>query len=449
MPRLLERIDAALNPLMVKEAHQSFRNRLVLGVGLLALGVPLLMIAFALIGSAYEASSETAGRSFFGMVSGFFGLIALIAVPGRAAQQFQGEIKSRTIDLILLTGLSPWDLASGRFQAAGLQLVVMLAFVTPFAVASTLMGGIGIERVAGSLLLILIYGLAQCSAALLAVSTLLVSRRLGALALIAFVFQMFVSFSSSIVLISAAVAPTRLAVMLWSSALIVTGTLLFLRMSADLITPSAQRSYARSKLIMLAMLGMFFLPLWVSALAAGMASSEEKIVLLVSGMFWFCGFSLLWAASMPRRASGGRFGAWLGDGYAATTLYVLVTLIVIATVAQLQRWPAWVALPFAVYFVFFVGLAALIQTLWLVRTSEGFFAGLLLCGVLDVLATAVIEAGHGWGSASHVPVAAVFLPMSWLQMEERALSPWLAAPALVGALAMFVAHTRRAKLEYE
>jgi len=30
---------------MVKEAHQSFRNRLVIGAGVLALGVPLIMSA--------------------------------------------------------------------------------------------------------------------------------------------------------------------------------------------------------------------------------------------------------------------------------------------------------------------------------------------------------------------------------------------------------------------
>src|SRR6476659_1606227 len=141
MPHLAERIDTLLNPLMVKEAHQSFRNRVFIGVGILALIVPLLMFGFSLITEGFDMSSESAGQAFFGMISGFFGIAALAAVPGRAAQQYQAEIKSRTLDLILLTGLSPWNLASGRFQAAGLQLVVLLAFIVPFAVASTVMGG--------------------------------------------------------------------------------------------------------------------------------------------------------------------------------------------------------------------------------------------------------------------------------------------------------------------
>jgi hypothetical protein len=448
MPPLAERIDAALNPLMVKEAHQSFRNRVFIGVGVLALLVPLVMFGFSLITEGFDMNSESAGQGFFGLISGFFGIIAVAVVPARTVQQFQAEIKSRTIDLILLTGLSPWDLASGRFQAAGLLLVVLLAFIAPFAVASTLMGGMGIERVVPSLLFLLVLGLAQCSAAVLAVSTMVVSRRLGAAALIAFAFQSITLLSTSLVAINAPFFHRTIGLFAWSLLLIALVTLLFLRLSADLITPGAVRTYARSKAIMLALVAAFFVPLWIASRALSMSSSDQDGLLAIA-LSWFGGFAVIWSGAAPRAGSGGRLGPLLANGFLATTVYATTTMLIVGGVSHALGWPGWIALYFVVYFLFFVGLAALIQTFWFVRNAEGFFAGLLVCIVLNVLTSVIVEAQHGWNPGYKPSALAVFLPTSWGSAKERVLTAWFAMPALVGALAMFAAHRRRSKIWHE
>lgn len=448
MPRLAERIDGLLNPLMVKEAHQSFRNRVFIGVGILALIVPLLMFGFSLITQGFDMSAESAGQGFFGMISAFFGIIALAAVPGRAAQQYQSEIKSRTLDLILLTGLSPWDLASGRFQAAGLQLVVVLAFIVPFAVASTLMGGIGLERVLPSLVFLLVLGLAQCSAGVLAVSTMVVSRRLGAVALIGLAFQMFTVLSTALVMVNAPYVHRTTELLAWSLVLLALITVLFLRLSADLITPGAVRTYARSKAIMLMLVAAFYVPAWLATRALSLTSYSDQSGMLMTGLAWFSSFAVVWSGSAARPGSGGRLGPLFANGFLSTTVYAVFTMLLVGGISQVIGWPGWAALYFVVYFLFFVGLAALIQTLWFVRNAEGFFAGLLVCVVIDVLASAVIEAQHGW-SAYSPPSLGVFLPLTWGSHKERVLQTWFALPALIGALAMFVAHKRRAKIWHE
>jgi hypothetical protein len=43
----------------------------------------------------------------------------------------------------------------------------------------------------------------------------------------------------------------------------------------------------------------------------------------------------------------------------------------------------------------------------------------------------------------------VFLPTSWGSDEKRVLIGWFAMPAVVGAIAMYVAHKRRAKIWHE
>lgn len=450
MPPLAERIDAALNPLMVKEAHQGFRNRVLIGVGALALLVPLLMFGFSLISDGFDMNSETAGKGFFGLISGFFGIIAIAVVPARAAAQFQSEIKSRTIDLILLTGLSPWDLASGRFQAAALMLVVLLAFIVPFAVASTLMGGIGIERVLPSLLFLLMLGFAQCAGAVLAVSTMVVSRRLGAAALIGFAFASVMLMSTAMVLLNVTFAPHSSAEFAGAMLVIALITIFFLRLSADLITPSAVRTYALSKALMLALVAAYYVPAWIArAFTASRGGYYDPDGMLATGLIWFGGFAVVWCGSAPRAGSGGRLGPLFANGFLATAVYATTTMLIIGGVSHALGWRGWIALYFVVYFVFFVGLAALIQTFWFVRNAEGFFAGLLVCIVLNVLASAVVEAQHGWNPGYQPPPLAVFLPTSWGSDEKRVLMGWFAMPAVVGAIAMYVAHKRRAKIWHE
>jgi hypothetical protein len=283
----------------------------------------------------------------------------------------------------------------------------------------------------------------------LAVSAMVVSRRLGAVALLGFGLQLVTVLSTALVAVNAPFVRRSGEILGWTLLVVALITLLFVRVSADLITPGAVRSYARSKAIMLVLVASYFVPAWLAARALALTSSSDQIGLLMTGLGWFAVFAVLWSGSAPRAGSGGRLGPLFANGFLATSVYAVATMLIVGGVSHVLGWPGWVALYFVVYFLFFVGLAALIQTFWFVRNAEGFFAGLLASVVLDVLVSGVVEAQHGFSIGYQPPPLAVFLPTSWGSSKERVLQAWFAMPALIGALAMFLAYKRRAKIWHE
>lgn len=447
--RALGALDALLNPLMVKEAHQSFRNRSLLIMGVLVLGIPLLIF----MGSAASngvSPSDTAGESFFRTLSGFVLFVTWFGVPARIAAQFYGEIRSRTIELTMLTGLTPWQQASGRFQAGALQVVLLLAFVAPFAVASIAMGGIGADRVLPELLLVLVIALMQCAGALLTVTATLLAPRLLALFGLVGVIELFsaVSMGVSFTTMSASLS-SGLELVLWC-ALICLITAFFVRLAADMLAPSGTRSYFRSKLLMIALMGMFLgLPLLASLLKwtwgvvpIAISSSDDEPFLFVGSM-WLCGFGLLWAGSDRRPGSAGKLGFVFEDGPEPTALYVCLLGGMIAMAAQRAGWDAWIVLAFLVYFVLFVGVGALLQSLWFTRNPEGFFIGALIALILNLVATFMVAANNAWDFSDHPSHATVLLPFVWATSQQRVLSPLIAVPLLLGAVALFWVRQRR------
>jgi hypothetical protein len=447
---LFERMDSALNPLMVKEAHQSFRNRALLIMGFIALGVPLLVFMGTIASStgqdesySYMLGTERAGESFFRTLSGFAMLVTWVAVPARAAMMFHGEVRSRTIDLTVLTSLTPWQLASGRFQAAALQILLLLAFLAPFCVASIALGGVGADKVLINLALIFVVGLAQSSAALLTITAASLAPRLLALfALLGlgelfFVFTFGVAFASNVF---SSFDPWVWLVWAGQAALV---TLFFLRLSADMLAPPGMRSYVRSKLMMVGLLALLYAVPIAGALFTVSIGDDEGF--LVAGAFVLCAFGVFWCGADRRPGSAGKFGYVFEDGVEPTTLYVVLLLTLITTGAALAEWEMWIALAFVVYFVLLVGLGALLQALWFARTSEGFFIGVLVAAVINLVLTFIVHAQNGWSFVHEPPLPVVALPFVWATRESRVLQPAIALPFLVGVVALLAARAQRRK----
>jgi len=362
----------------------------------------------------------------------------------RAAAMFHSEVRTRTIDLTVLTSLTPWQLASGRFQAAALQIVLLLAFLAPFCVASIALGGVGADRVLTYLLLIFVVGLTQCSAALLTITAASLAPRLLALfALLGlgelfFVFSFGVAFASNV--FSSTAAWWWLA-WIGEAALL---TLFFLRLSADMLAPPGMRSYVRSKLMMVGLLALFFaLPVAGSWLS--LPTGDEEGFLFV-GAFWLCAFGLFWSGADRRPGSAGKLGYVFEDGVEPGTLYVVLLLTAIVTGAALAEWELWIALSFLVYFVLLVGFAALLQALWFTRTSEGFFFGVGAVAVVNLVFTFIVLAQGGWDFGNDDPsLPAVLLPFVWGVRESRVLQPVTALPFVLGVVALLAARARRRK----
>src|SRR6476660_3766274 len=94
-------------PMLVKELRQSMQSRsFSLTFGMLQAGVVLLLIVNVLWYSRDPARFDPRSLSAF-----FWMLIAahlLVLTPLRAVNEFAGERKARTLELIYLSGLSAW-----------------------------------------------------------------------------------------------------------------------------------------------------------------------------------------------------------------------------------------------------------------------------------------------------------------------------------------------------
>lgn len=444
---LSERFPTGLNPLMVKAAQQSLRSRGLLVCGLIALVVPLFMYAGP--GSIFMRSwSGREGHTYFVFIASVLSIVMSLMLPVKAAVELNGEIKSRTLDLLLLTNLSPWELAVGRFQAVVLELLLLLSFVMPFAVAALGLGGIGARTILCCLLFVSLVGCAQCSAALLAMTTRLISRGYSVLALMIFALQL--SFAGFGGLIVALAERLETPLLLWACVVLLLVMLLCLRMTADILTSGDASTSAYSKLVMWLLLAAYLAPLWVGTAYGSLPyGTEQRWFYLGFGLTAYYLFVLIWSAAAEREAAPRVSRIWfLSDGYTATVLYAALTSAVVAAMSG----EAWVLAPiYFSYFVFFTGLAAALHAFLprRMRTSGVYFGLVVFWGILDLFAAGPFIVRD----QSLLPAPP---PTIWRALVPAALDgdslvkhpTWLVLPLAVGLGAIVLARVRNARMNH-
>ena len=448
--RMLARLDDRLNPLMVKEIHQGFRNGTFVMVGLVVLLIPLCWFFSVTAASSFVPSSftdDSEGASFFSAIVWVLGIFGSMLLPVRAAIQLHGEVKNQTIDLIALTGMSSWQLAVGRFQAAALQLLLLLSFVSPFAAASVTMGGIGVMSIATALAFMLLLGFVQCSLGLLTASTMLLSPRLGTLAIVLFALQTMLLTSTAIAVATfggVSSAPTE--ILPWLSACLLAITLFALRVSADVLAPRWQRSFFASRLTLLVPIAVILLPLWSGYPAMSGTRSDSELVLFAA-LWPLYFFGLLWSA--PKRdlsSSRTRWSLIFGDGAEPNLVYAG---LLSAAFCGLAQWRGVALAPVIVsyaYFVCLVGLATLAHGFLPARKQSGeAYVWILLGLVFLEIGLHVFAESTRYASVPREPIAEILVPLTLGDSQLERNLPWFSLLALAGALSLWLARARRAK----
>lgn len=442
MRRLLERLDAGLNPLMVKEVQQGLRNRALIGMAVFVLGIPLLS-TLGLMGRT--SVQDDAGRTFFMPLVALLGLSCGLLVPLRAAQQYLGEVKSRTIDLTILSGLSPLRLASGRLQSAGLQVLLMIALTAPFGVASIEFGGIGASAVLTSLTALLCGGVWQCSACLLAVTATLVAPKLTPLlTLVVIGHTLFGSGLLSGVI--GALFDTGMVAwgLLYACVMLGAITLLNVRLAADLLTPRGKRSYAGSKLIAAAALVLACAPpLFFDGFPFRTTPGHRDVdgyraFLISMSVVPFCMLCAAFSASDRRRSPVRALGSLLDDGCVPSLAYGCAVLSLLCAVLYARGWPFGFVLLLGGFLVFFVGVAELLRS-YFGGTAEAYYLWLVGTSIANLL----MHLGHSIyrlsGTGGHAGALVAFLPglaLSEALSSTTSPTPWSLAPFAVGVLAL-------------
>lgn len=134
-----------LNPVLVKELRQATRSRAFTVVLLVGLGIA----SFLSVGILMDAASrgqQVSGEAMLMRLATIYTWLIRIYVILSAFQSTAEEFTEDTIDQLLLSSLSPWTIASGKFQASMVLILLLLSSFLPFAAVTFLMEGVGLQQ---------------------------------------------------------------------------------------------------------------------------------------------------------------------------------------------------------------------------------------------------------------------------------------------------------------
>ena len=176
MSRLIEALDARINPVWVKEVRQALRGKLF-RIGYLA----TLLIAGMASLIAVAEPRERMGVGVFDV--GFVALcVAIIGlVPFTAFYATPSDREAHSLDLVLISGLKPGQIARGRLLGAMTQAGLFLCAFLPFLSLSAVLPGVDLLAALVSLGSVVLYS-AGASAASIALGLITRNRLLRALA---------------------------------------------------------------------------------------------------------------------------------------------------------------------------------------------------------------------------------------------------------------------------
>ncbi len=142
-PGMLKRIF--MNPLAVREVRQACRSwKLVvfLSVYLLVQGAIFSIWIYTKSDHGSFNDPTSIGRYLFITMSVVLVTVVMLVFPAFSSTAIASEHEKKSFDLLLLTPLAPWEIALGKFFAAGIQASVFLIATVPLFAMANLFGGI-------------------------------------------------------------------------------------------------------------------------------------------------------------------------------------------------------------------------------------------------------------------------------------------------------------------
>lgn len=153
------------NPIVIKELRGRMRGRrafVVLTIYLLIIGLLTVGIYQLIVAQSYNQGSwdpqfrQNTGKAIFGSVIGFEFLLIGFIGPALTAGAITGERERQTLDLLRTTLLSPRTLVFGKLSTACAYLLLLVLAATPIEALAFIFGGVGLEELFVSSLLLLV-----------------------------------------------------------------------------------------------------------------------------------------------------------------------------------------------------------------------------------------------------------------------------------------------------
>jgi hypothetical protein len=147
---ILDRLDDAVNPIVVKELRQAVKSRMVVSTLLLFLLLEVVILAVFLLFQEIrtpDGINASAGRDMFMTLQAIMLGACLLLVPAYAGVRLAAERSDTNVDLLFITTLKPRSIVWGKFLAAGVLVLLIFSACAPFMTFTYLLRGIDIPSI--------------------------------------------------------------------------------------------------------------------------------------------------------------------------------------------------------------------------------------------------------------------------------------------------------------
>lgn len=131
------------NPILVRELRSLFRGRLFLWFLTIAtFALSILVFTTGALEANQGGLPASVGRTLFHLFFIIATLVLGIVAPSQSATSLTSEKEQKTLESIILTGLSPWRILWGKFAGSVASMFLVLVAFLPVAGIVLLFGGI-------------------------------------------------------------------------------------------------------------------------------------------------------------------------------------------------------------------------------------------------------------------------------------------------------------------
>jgi hypothetical protein len=147
---ILDRLDDAMNPIVVKELRQAVKSHLVVRSLLLFLLLQVVVLGVCLMLQEIRTAdgiNAQAGQSIFLWLQGIMVGVCMLLVPAYAGVRLAAERSDTNVDLLFISTLKPRSIVWGKFLAAGALVLLIFSAFAPFLTFTYLLRGIDIPTI--------------------------------------------------------------------------------------------------------------------------------------------------------------------------------------------------------------------------------------------------------------------------------------------------------------
>ena len=150
-PGIVEKLDDAINPIVVKELRQAVRSRFVVAVILLFLILQLtflgIYLTFAGLSGWLDSIDYQAGRDVFTWLQVILLATCMLFLPAYAGARLAAERSEVNTDLLFITTLQPRKIISGKLASSVVLAVMIFSACAPFMAFTYFLRGIDLVSI--------------------------------------------------------------------------------------------------------------------------------------------------------------------------------------------------------------------------------------------------------------------------------------------------------------